>query len=157
MDDFLSLVVVFIIYLVAASSGKKKKGGKGRKRSGPMRSRAQGERRDARAAQRDEQTKAGFDAAFAQPVKEPVCRESHPRQMHLHEVDQSAFAHAAEGEDPCHAAGVDVQADVLGHAVPENESQQQFAQDVLRGVVMSEILTRPCERRARAAMQRGRR
>lgn len=78
----------------------------------------------------------------------PSCDQ---RRMHLHEVSSEQMQYAAEGEDPCHVGSAPED-----HEMNEDESEQeigQFGQDVLRGVIMSEILTRPCER----MMRRGRR
>lgn len=75
---------------------------------------------------------------------------------HEEHTDRSAQGFAAafeqsapipEGEDRCHPAPERKQARA---AEPEPEAAPgDLAQDVLRGVIMSEILTRPCERRAR--------
>lgn len=156
MDDFPLLILFFIFYLIAGSSGKKKKkktGSKARQQS--MRTRAQGEQRDMRALERERQTMAGFGAAFAsKPEKNTAaCEEG---RIHLHEVSQTQLRDAAEGEDPCHAGGERIQtADAADTAWSEtDETQEAPRQDMLRGVIMSEILTRPQQRRA---LQRSRR
>lgn len=157
MDDFLSLLLFFLIYLIVGFSKKKKrKPSSAQKRSGPMRTRARGEQRDRRAAAQDAQTMDGFSAAFADRNKsdEAPCSE---RRIHLHDVSQVQMQVAAEGDDPCHFGGEQVSADLAGaDGTPEgtHEAQEALRQDVLRGVVMSEILMRPHERRA---MQRSRR
>ena len=159
MDDFLSLLLVAVIYLIAAfSKAGKKKGKAGRQRRAPMRSRTQSEQREARAAARDRQTQTGFGDAFetrpdAAETREHACEDI--RQMHLHEVTQRQFADSVEGEDPCHAGGAEtVQEDDASYKVLDAECQGALAQDVLRGVIMSEILARPHER---ALIRRGRR
>ena len=148
MEDFPLLVLFFIIYLIAgASSGKKNKK---KTRRTPMRTRAQGEQLDMRALMRDRQTKEGFQAAFSeqQDGAEVPCAQ---KRLHLHEVTDEQMRYAAEGEDPCHAGGhIESAEDVPAQL---DEEQQALAQDVLRGVIMSEILTRPHER---AAMRKGR-
>ncbi|MBQ7886524.1 MAG: hypothetical protein IJ313_06475, partial [Clostridia bacterium] len=138
MDDFLSLVLVAVIYLFAAvsKSGKKKSRG-GKQRRGPMRTRAQGEQRDAHAAMVDRQTQDGFEEAFqaaqaAFEAPEHACADE--RQMHLHEVTPRQFADAAEGEDPCHAGAFGMDDEAAGDDHAENDA---LAQDVLRGVIMS--------------------
>lgn len=153
LGDLLSLIIVFAVYLTAASSSKRKKGKQ--KRRSPMRSRAQGEQRDARAKARDAQTQADFGDAFGQTPSAAVNAQKHcdTRQMHLHEVTQQQFAYAGEGEDPCHAGGYSAQEENQ-FSFLEPDGNEMLAQEVLRGVVMSEILTRPQER---AAFRRGRR
>ncbi len=161
LGDLLSLIIVFAVYLTAAASGKKKKGKQ--KRRSPMRSRAQGEQRDSRAKARDAQTLEGFGNAFEQASGAPEKAHEHcnTRQMHLHEVTQQQFASAGEGEDPCHVGdaqalhtdGGDGQDDGAFELI-QAEDSGALAQDVLRGMIMSEILTRPQDR---AALRRGRR
>lgn len=144
MEDFPILFLFLIFYLVTAFSGKKKS-----KKKKPMRSRAQGEKADVRAQRRDRQTHQGFGAAFAQ---EPAAQAMHApcdaAQMHLHHVADAQLQHAQEGEDPCHVGGRQSQAQDEAGEAWQDEAQELLKQDVLRGVIMSEILTRPQERRA---------
>ena len=146
MEDFPLLILFFIFYLIAGSSKKKKKNRRqtrGRANPGPMRTRVQGEQADMRAAARDRQTLEGFANAFGVPADHQEC-DAQP--IHLHEVSQAQMSMAAEGEDPCHAGGSEEahrQEDIL-----TDDEEHQLRQDVLRGVIMSEILTRPCDRMA---------
>ena len=132
MKDFPILPILLILYVIAVAGGRKKTNKQNKQRQRPARaaSRAQ-KREDARA--RTEQTAQGFSAAFARERSESV----------------------PEGEDSCHPAPKreQMQADLQEHE-PEQVTEPSaepnaLAQDVLRGIVMSEILTRPCERRAR--------
>ena len=151
MEDFLSMILLMVIYIgVAAANGNKKK----KKRAKQARARgfqpafdgrssAGGERR----VQQPESAQEGFLPAF-----EDNC-ESRP--IHLHDVPQSVLQHAGEGEDPCHAGGARSTTKAERKAkeaeppfAPDEAEGSEFAQDVLRGVIMSEILTRPCDRRA---------
>lgn len=149
MEDFPLLVLFFIIYLIAGSSRKKKS--KAKSKRGPMRTSAQGEQVDMRALVRDLQTKKGFQTAFSEK-KEPAELPCDQRRIHLHEVTNEQMLFAGEGEDPCHAGGNPAEPE---HELemPAGEENHEFAQDVLRGVMMSEILMRPHER---AAMRRRR-
>ena len=154
LGDVISLIIVFALYLIAAS-GRTKKGKRGagkRPQRSPMRTRAQGEQADRRAAERDRQTRAGFDNAFEQTMQtaQKACDE---QPMHLHAVSQRQFADAAEGEDPCHVGGA-ARHEHSSYDSYDEASSETLAQDVLRGVIMSEILTRPHER---AVLRRGRR
>lgn len=149
MEDFPLLVLFFIIYLIAGSSSRKKKQKK-QARRGPMRTRSQGEQLDKHALMRDGRTTEGFQTAFPekQDSAELPCDQKH---MHLHEVTDEQMLHAAEGEDPCHAGGNTAPA--FEPEIYLEEEQQAFARDVLRGMIMSEILMRPHER---AAIRKGR-
>ena len=152
MDDFPLLLVFFIFYLIAGSSGKKKKSRRHKEseRLGPMRTRAQGERFDPKAMRRDQQTLEGFETAFEQVTEHPSCESE---RIHLHEVSQRDMLSASEGEDPCHGGNSAIQSS-FDSLMEENETPNALREDVLRGVVMSEILMRPHERRA---LQRSRR
>ena len=65
---------------------------------------------------------------------------------------------AGEGEDPCHAGGAPKrpEPDEAYEPTEEEARRAAFQSDVLRGVIMSEILTRPGERAAVRRMKRGR-
>lgn len=162
MEDSPILLVFLIIYLIAASSGKKQKAERKKKaplhteqkrKHSPMRAGAQGEMLDWRSILRTEKTFKGFEEAFNQHV--PRDEECERQPIHLHEVAQEQMEQAAEGEDPCHAGGYDrVEGMAEGADVQAEHTNNAFAQDVLRGVIMSEILTRPQERIARRAAGR---
>lgn len=148
MEDFPLLLLFFIFYLIAGSSKKKKKKQSPAKRRSPMRTRAQGERMDMRALIRDAQTKKGFEAAFEpQEAEQQPCEQ---QRIHLHDVTKTQLDQAGEGEDPCHQGGEEAQqAAATDRAYAETDGElEALRQDVLRGVIMSEILTRPCDRMA---------
>ncbi|MBQ4609363.1 MAG: hypothetical protein IJB18_07260 [Clostridia bacterium] len=157
MEDFAVLLIAFVVYLVFGSASQKKKQN-ARKRNaekrGPIRTRTQGARQDAREAGRTRETEKGFAEAFGQSTQKKAGCETRP--LHLHEVTQSAFERAQEGEDPCHAGGAyDFDSDApQSGTFPEETGENPAAQDILRGVIMSEILTRPS---GRMAAQRSRR
>jgi len=153
LDDFLSIIVVVALYLAIAAGGNKKKKARNAK-------------------QRASRTRnTAFDQAFAGSGKVSAWRTSAQEEgasalheacassrIHLHEVTQQQMAESAEGEDPCHRGGADEVRDVHDSAAFSYDEVQQeqnaLAQDVLRGVIMSEILTRPCDH---AAIRRNRR
>ena len=64
---------------------------------------------------------------------------------------------AGEGEDPCHAGAAPERPPMDDETREEDVQRAAFESDVLRGVVMSEVLTRPSERAALRRMKRGRR
>lgn len=152
MEDFPILLISLIVYLIAASSGNKKKKRRERTRRSrsPMRTAAQGEQHDRVSNARSSQTQKGFAEVFAQAEHQENC-ETKP--VHLHDVSQLQMASAAEGEDPCHAGGVSMKHE----GMPDNpaDNDNVLAQEVLRGVIMSEILTRPQERAAWRRNRRG--
>ena len=145
MEDSPLLLLLFIVYLIAGFSGKKKGAKRRGSRRGPMRSAAQGEQADIRAARQDQQTQQGFETAFADHSEENPCER---QPIHLHAVTQEQMSRAGEGEDPCHA-GDAREIPSSESFIPElDEAQQMLREDVLRGVIMSEILKRPQERTA---------
>ena len=130
MRDFPILPILLILYVIAVAGGRKKKTTKqNRQRQRPARAASRNQTREERPRTRTEQTAQGFSTAFARKQSAPV----------------------PEGEDPCHPAPKceQVQADRQAREPEQETEPDALAQDVLRGIVMSEILTRPCERRAR--------
>ena len=144
MEDFPLLILFFIIYLVAGITGGRKAKSRTRGRQGPVRTGGQGEQRDHRSAE-------GLRNAF--PGSAPQAHACDQQRMHLHEVSGEQLQYAAEGEDPCHVGDARMNSDQSEPAVHE-QTKGQLEQDILRGVIMSEILTRPCDR---MAVRRGRR
>ena len=138
MKDFPILPILLILYVIAVSGGKKKKN---RQRQRHARAAS---RDDARSA-RTMQTEQGFDTAFERTQRAPV-------------IDKVQRTPVPEGEDPCHPAPE--RADARAQT-PESDDVQMnepqinpLAQDLLRGVIMSEILTRPCDRAAQRQYRR---
>ena len=130
MKDFPILPILLILYVIAVAGGRKKKTTKqNRQRQRPARAASRTQTREERPRTRTEQTAQGFSTAFARKQSAPV----------------------PEGEDPCHPAPKceQVQADRQVREPEQETEPDALAQDVLRGVIMSEILTRSCERRAR--------
>lgn len=93
----------------------------------------------------------------ADEFDDPCEQEAEPR-IHLHHADEQAMEQAGEGEDPCHAGAAPKRPEPdEGNEPTEEETRRAaFQSDVLRGVIMSEILTRPGERAAVRRMKRGR-
>ena len=156
MDDFLGIVVIIAVYLIAAASeGKKKKNQKRPRTRGFKTAFDAYEATGGQiSATPERNASAGVQPSF---LHEKDCKSS---PIHLHDVPASAMEGAGEGEDPCHAGGLFAdefsRAEALERQDAEYDSAEENSamQDVLRGVIMSEVLTRPCER---MAMQRNRR
>ena len=152
MDDFLGAIVVFLIFILSASRSKKKKEKKQQQKLERQQRRAASAQpaKNAAAGQSTAQASAPKPeprAAQAAMQREPDCEK---RPLHLHSVSQTVMESAGEGEDPCHPGGRPADAhDDVPVAQPN-----ELAQELLRGIVVSEILTRPCDR---MAMQRNRR
>ena len=142
MDDFLGILLVAVFYIFIAVSGNKKK----KARNGKQR------------ASRTRRTvfEQAFENMEEAPAQTSVTQEPgeacEGKRLHLHEVTQQQFRESAEGEDPCHRGGAQEAEDVLEETAFSYDEQEQadsaLAQDVLRGVIMSEILKRPSERAA---------
>lgn len=145
MDDLVVVVLIVFAVFNAVRNGKKKK--KKGQSAGPALSAKQ----KRAAAQKDRQ--ADFSAAFARShesaeseVKTKAAKDErlHGPGVHLHDVTQEQMNLAQEGEDPCHAGSAPVA--MPEEAAPANPLREAMADDLLRGVIMSEILTRPCQR-----------
>lgn len=166
MEDILSLAVVFIFYIIAVSSDKKRKKKRQARRERASAQRMQHRQEDAGkllqeaeelAQEAEELARDAHSSRGAQAAQQP-CRE---QRIHLHEATQAQMRFAAEGEDPCHHGEASLVNDEMDDAMDSpiyaqetDADRQQLAQDMLRGVIMSEILTRPCAGRS---MQKNRR
>ena len=165
MEDILSLAVVFIFYIIAVSSDKKRKKKRQarRERASAQRMQKQEDIRDLLqeaeelAQEAEELARDAHSSRGAQAANQP-CRE---QRIHLHEATQAQMRYAGEGEDPCHHGEASLVNDEMDDAMDSpiyaqetDADRQQLAQDMLRGVIMSEILTRPCAGRS---MQENRR
>ncbi|MFR0859325.1 MAG: hypothetical protein ACLSIR_06445 [Christensenellales bacterium] len=93
----------------------------------------------------------------ADEFDDPCEQEAEPR-IHLHHADEQAMEQVGEGEDPCHAGAAPKrpEPDEAYEPTEEEARRAAFQSDVLRGVIMSEILTRPGERAVVRRMKRGR-
>ena len=74
--------------------------------------------------------------------------------MRFVDVLPNRMRDAGEGEDPCHVGAASREEDVFAPRETDRRKEEALARDVLRGVVMSEILMRPHER---AALRRAKR
>ena len=91
----------------------------------------------------------------ADEFDDPCEQEAEPR-IHLHHADEQAMEQAGEGEDPCHAGAAPERPPMDDETKETDVQRAAFESDVLHGVVMSEVLTRPSERAALRRMKRGR-
>ena len=147
------LVAAFFVIVEVIAVGKKKKRPAAKlhepKRAAPP---------EATQKQADE-TARERARVFEQADKfdDPCEQEAEPR-IHLHHADEQAREQAGEGEDPCHAGAAPkrLEPDEAYEPTEEEARRAAFQSDVLRGVIMSEILTRPGERAAVRRMKRGR-
>ena len=144
MEDFIGIIVVVLIALVSASGKKKKAEKLARQRK-----------------QAEKPREAKLDQAFAPKQAETLKRQAErqapkkavreadcdKRPLHLHEVSQPQMAQAGEGEDPCHAGSHPLE-ELSSVYEPQPAQVDLRGQELVRGVIMSEILRRPCERMA---------
>ena len=144
MEDFIGIIVVVLIALVSASGKKKKAEKLARQRK-----------------QAEKPREAKLDQAFAPKQAETLKRQAErqapkkavreadcdKRPLHLHEVSQPQMAQAGEGEDPCHAGSHPLE-ELSSVYEPQTAQIDLRGQELVRGVIMSEILKRPCERMA---------
>ena len=157
-------VVVFllIIFSIASSSKKKNKQSKTKKpqanaaKKGTDRSKNRQEMKKPAASKmqekKAEQKKAKMEGL--DPCHEDMLR---PQHIGLH-YEESDLSRAEEGEDPCHP-GEAISEEGIGQNIAEHihSGMPLFSQeDVRRGIIVSEILTRPKERRNRMHRYAGR-
>lgn len=153
MLRYLLVAALFVIVEVIAV-GKKKKKRPAAKLHEPKRA-APPEMPQNQADETDRERARVFEQA--DEFDDPCEQEAEPR-IHLHHADEQAMEQAGEGEDPCHAGAAPKrpEPDEAYEPTEEEARRAAFQSDVLRGVIMSEILTRPGERAAVRRMKRGR-
>lgn len=153
---YLLVAALFVMVQVAAGGKKKKK--KGSLNRPPVKKtearQAATERPEAKTA---EESARVFERHEAQSGFDDPCDSEDAPRIHLHQADQQTMEQAGEGEDPCHAGAAPERPPMDDETRGEDVQRAAFASDVLRGVVMSEVLTRPSERAALRRMKRGRR
>ena len=157
--DIFGFLIFVVIYLVATISEKtkkhKEKAEKKTKQTVLPAQAFESDEEEADDLPEEEQPTATSD----DPGDDPCNKEEQP-PIHLHQVTEQQFEAAQEGEDPCHAGGVT--AVRLEHHDGEDaleadlEAMRQDS-DILRGVIMSEVLMRPAERAALRRIRRGNR
>lgn len=157
MGDVIGTLAVVVIYLVIVMAGlKRKTRRKAKEKSEQARTVSPGDFKMAfpketrRAQESPQRMVTQLQMELAGEGEDP-CHEG--PGIHLHSVSQQVMQAAGEGEDPCHAGGVSGVGEpspVYDSPITGGESAQSdaLARRVLDGVIMSEILTRPCERRA---------
>lgn len=148
------LVAAFFVIVEVIAVGKKKKKRPASKLHEPKRA-APPETTQKQADETARERARVFEQA--DEFDDPCEQEAEPR-IHLHHVDEQAMEQAGEGEDPCHAGAAPKrpEPDEAYEPTEEEARRAAFQSDVLRGVIMSEILMRPGERAAVRRMKRGR-
>jgi len=177
MEDLLSLIVIVLYFVISASMSKKKKKSKKAERRADKKQPIQFEQAFERLAAHVTEEAKRKTQAIPEQKPQPVAHELQPGEgddpcheqmlgeeraaLRVRNVAPSELAAAAEGEDPCHVGGFEAELDSYDQSTMERspifdtEDPNAFAQDVLRGVIMSEILTRPVQRHAASGMKRG--
>lgn len=148
------LVAAFFVIVEVIAVGKKKKKRPAAKLHEPKRA-APPETTQKQADETARERARVFEQA--DKFDDPCEQEAEPR-IHLHRPDEQTMEQAGEGEDPCHAGAAPkrLTQEEEDESAGKDEQRAAFQSDVLRGVIMSEILTRPGERAAVRRMKRGR-
>lgn len=153
---YLLVAALFVMVQVAAGGKKKKKGSLNRSPMKKTEAR-QGAPTEQPEAKTAEESARVFERHEAQSGFDDPCDSEDAPRIHLHQADQQTMEQAGEGEDPCHAGAAPERPPMDDETREEDVQRAAFESDVLRGVVMSEVLTRPSERAALRRMKRGRR
>ena len=157
---YLLAAALFVMVEVVAVGKKRKKRAGNRQAAKPHEPKraAPPETTDVQAEETARERARVFEQADeADGFDDPCDSEAEPR-IHLHHADEQAMEQAGEGEDPCHAGAAPKRLPLDDGDEPEalDEQHAAFQSDVLRGIIMSEVLTRPNERAALRRMKRGR-
>ncbi len=149
---FLIFVVIYLVATISEKTKKRKKKTEEKAKQTVLPTQAfESDEEEADDLPEEEQPTAASD--------DPCNKEEQP-PIHLQQVTEQEFEAAQEGEDPCHAGGVT--AVRLEHHDGEDASEADLEamrqdSDILRGVIMSEVLMRPAERAALRRIRRGKR
>ena len=158
MLRYLLVAAIFVMVQVAAGGKKKKKKGSPNRPPVKKNEAKQAAPTDRPEAKTAEESARVFEKHEAQSGFDDPCDSEDAPRIHLHQADQQAMEQAGEGEDPCHAGAAPKrpEPDEAYEPTEEEARRAAFQSDVLRGVIMSEILMRPGERAAVRRMKRGR-
>lgn len=170
MGDVLGIVIMIVVYALVIGASKNKRNAQ--RASGqpsmPRVHAASSPRKpsvdvnvqgDAQHAQAASAQGSGATVRDQSRMMTDLQREAgHPTGIHLHTVAQDEMHFAGEGEDPCHAGGHDRKEEEIHdvHGVQQQPVSLLTVDDMVRSVVMSEILMRPAERVAIRRTRRGR-
>ena len=157
MLRYLLVAAIFVMVQVAAGGKKKKKKGSPNRPPVKKNEAKQAAPTDRPEAKTAEESARVFERHEAQSGFDDPCDSEDAPRIHLHQADQQAMEQAGEGEDPCHAGAAPERPPMDDETKETDVQRAAFESDVLRGVVMSEVLTRPSERAALRRMKRGRR
>ena len=139
--EIFGFLIFVVIYLVATISEKTKK-------------------RKEKAEKKTKQTVLPAQAFESDEEEADDLPEEEQPPIHLHQLTEQEFEAAQEGEDPCHAGGA-VTMRLEHHDeehMPETDAENMRQDsEILRGVIMSEVLMRPAERAALRRIRRGNR
>lgn len=186
MDEFLSIILLIVVYAIAFSAKgkekKKKRAASAQKHSRPLPEEAfAGQSARTVAAKRKKElqhsqpalqrrTSAAKDMQTEQLAKAAEAVQAAPalrveqtmlpdiapekRGMRLVNIDQERMQAAGEGEDPCHVGAAASRRHEPLQQDEERAPWRLSAEDVWRGVIMSEVLMRPQERAALRRIKR---
>ncbi len=175
MEDLLSIVVLIIYFVAMGAARKNKKKKKAGQKTALSRdvqfeqaferiaeSVLSGERSvtEKRSSVKAKQKGMTHVQEGTDPCHEGMLAPQRP-SMRLKIASQEEMHAAGEGEDPCHSGEAPDEGILLEDSpvycspIFHTEDQDAFAQDVLRGVIMSEVLMRPGQRRMSGGMKQG--
>ena len=157
MLRYLFVAALFVMVQVAAGGKKKKKKGSPNRPPVKKTETRQAAPTDRLESKMAEESARVFERHEAQSGFDDPCDSEDAPRIHLHQADQQTMEQAGEGEDPCHAGAAPERPPMDDETRETDVQRAAFESDVLRGVVMSEVLTRPSERAALRRMKRGRR
>ena len=153
---FLIFVVIYLVVTISEKTKKRKEKAEKKTKQTVLPAQAfESDEEEADDLPEEEQPTAASD----DPGDDPCNKEEQP-PIHLHQVTEQEFEAAQEGEDPCHAGGA-VTTRLEHHDeehMPEADAENMRQDsEILRGVIMSEVLMRPAERAALRRIRRGNR
>ena len=152
--DLMSLLVILIIWIIFASKSSKSSGKRGSNKSHPHNAdkiimaqkkgnAAEQNRHSLFKKQSIKQDIPADDSAFSQEI---AAGSDSPQSLRFKDVTPEEFDSASEGDDPCHP--IPGSGKTLTNASFNNASEEERSDmDWSYGIVMSELIKRPAQRR----------
>lgn len=133
MGDFIGIIALLVLYVIASSMGKKKKAAENPKSKQKVQNNPSAQQN--KKASPKKKTKDSSKPALQNKKSADVYQPITPDFPEIQVQNQDFELHEHEDHD---------------------EERQAFARDIMRGVIMNEILTRPSEREAIRRMRQRR-
>lgn len=142
MEELIPILIIVIVSILSSVANKNKKSAQQIKQ---MEARKQAMATEAEHMQ--EQRAAAAPSAQPAPVIRPTVTAPAPKAAPRAPIAPAPARMGVEGEDACHEYMLDEKRPQVNRPRPQNEDSESAAQELVRGVIIGEILRRPVQKR----------